>query len=464
MDRRQFLTLGGASAMAGLAGCNDVFGGESSQPDDGTQPDTADEPSGWYSVGRTPRNHAYHPTAATPASSSSNGTLPRRWDWRPSLPEQGNETTFTGDISGVVSDGQYLYTVVSGTTFPTDAEPTPLNALFAIDPASGETVWQASFNDGPALGGAVAPTVADERILLVGQTVQAFRRNGERDWRVEPATAAAGPPVATDGEVYVPTLGGVECRSLADGSERWTSGTTPATGSSTVGVASDTVYASLGTTVVALGRTDGTERWRTDAGTESAVSPGIKTAVGSPIVDDGCVYVAGGLSAALNGDNAALVALDGADGTELWRYRPEQRASGDGPPVAGVYGLPVLVDGRLVAIARTTGGDPTGYTGFGIVALNTADGSETWRARLSPTLATSVVGASDTVYAGTGGASNEPTENALAAFDTATGSPVGVGETDGMGGISRGQPVAVVDDAVVVPTRKGLVAFGESSE
>ncbi|WP_436901531.1 outer membrane protein assembly factor BamB family protein [Halovenus halobia] len=463
MDRRQFLALGGASTVVGLAGCSDVFDGGDTQPDDGAQTDT-DDAAGWRSVGRTPRNHVYHPTAVTPQSSSSNGTLPRRWGWQPSLPDADGDPTFTGQISGVVSDGQYLYTVVSGTMFRSNNETSPLNTLFAIDPASGETVWRTAFNDGPALGSAVTPAVADERILLVGRTLQAFRRTGERDWRTTPAQVATGPPVATDADVYLPTAGGVECRTLADGSERWTVSPGAVSRSSTVAVAENTVYASLGNEVVALARADGTERWRTDAGTESALRPGSRTPVGTPVVDDQRVYVAGGFSAALNGDNAALVALDRASGDELWRYRPEPSAAGDGPQVAGVYGLPVLVDGRLLAIARTTGGDPTGYSEFGMVAINTADGSEIWASALSQTLATSVVGASDTVYAGTGGASDEPTENALAAFDTADGSPVGVGETDGMGGISRGQPVAVVDDAIVVPTRNGLVAFGESAE
>lgn len=467
MDRRRLLGVVGTGATAILGGCSGFLGGgdDRSGTDDSGGGGSGGAPHEWPSVGRTPRNHANNPTAETPRGESEADLLSRRWAWRPPTAEEAagdDETTFTGDVSGAVGDDEYLYTVVSGTAILPDGETEPLNTLFAVDPGSGETVWQSSFTDGSALGGVVPPTVTDDRIVLAGRALHAFRDDGDRAWQVDPAQVAAGPPVATGDELYLPTNGGVECRALGDGREHWTAPVGAVTGSSTVAVADDTVYVSRANEVVALARNDGTEQWRSGAGTESAVSPGIRTTVGSPVVDDDRVYVAGGLSVAAQGDNAALVALDRTGGTEQWRYRPEPSAAGEGPPVAGVYGLPALVDDRLIAVVRVTGGDPTGFSEFGLVAVDTAEGTELWRSALGPTLGTSVVGAGDTVYAGTGGAPADETENALQGFTVADGSPVGVGETDGMGGISIGQPAAVVDDAVVVPTRDGLVAFGDT--
>lgn len=222
---------------------------------------------------------------------------------------------------------------------------------------------------------------------------------------------AASAPVVVGDLVVVATSAGVSALSFRDGTEAWRStAVTPATVESPIDYGETlvppvagpdgAVYAAGEDALVALDP-DGSERWRYDA------TGSFRT----PVVHRGTVHA---------GSDAGVVALDAADGTELWTAAVEPW--GD---------MPAVVDGAVVV----AGGGPT-------VALEADSGAQRWRndrqADAHP------VAADGSVYVGG--------YDGLAALDPADGAERWT--FDRGGGRSLSPPV-VTDDTLYVVERPG---------
>lgn len=188
-----------------------------------------------------------------------------------------------------------------------------------------------------------APTVR-WRTRLPGASDGSSGRSAEGTEGTEGAAAdGASAPVVADGTAFVATGAGAVALALRDGSERWH---VEAFAPATTGAfeerpvpprATDRrVYFASVDALVALDPAEGTELWRREV-----------TAVDTPAVADGTVVVptAGG-----------LLALDPADGSERWTA-----SLGDGAR------HPAIVDGTVVAAGRE------------LAAFDAADGGERWR-------------------------------------------------------------------------------------
>ncbi|WP_440990543.1 outer membrane protein assembly factor BamB family protein [Haloarchaeobius baliensis] len=473
-DRRRLLGLLGTGLATSVAGCSGDGGGaeptaaETDQPTttqpggDGTTATTEETGDGtdedgettasvaWNVVGHTPQNHTYDGAVAGPG-----GEPTRRWRWEYPLVE---EAEYPGVVySTPVADDGTLYSLFSGYfrdvgTDSNDDGETYRNRLVAVDAANGEQQWetQVAPEDGWA-NGLPAPTVGDGAVVVYVRTLQAIdAESGERRWQNENARTAYGPLVADAGEVFVPSAGdgtSLAVYDLADGSERWTALDRVST-NSFVGLSDDTVFAAARDEVVALDRSDGTELWRTSAGTESVVlGAGRLGPVHAPVVDDEAVYVAGGYQAAVQRDTGAVVALDRSDGTERWRFKPE---AGDAQTeISGVWGLPVLHDGTLYVVGGR--GDVTsGSASYQLYAVDADSGVVEWEAS-TPSLTFQLVGAGEFVYAVTG--------DRLLAYSTADGSQVGSASVD-PGTLSSTLPNVLAGETLATASQNGLVGFG----
>ncbi|MFB6122047.1 MAG: PQQ-binding-like beta-propeller repeat protein [Haloferacaceae archaeon] len=161
--------------------------------------------------------------------------------------------------------------------------------LLAIGAESGSVDWRAP------LGGdrLTRPAVAGDAVVVTNRrdgVVTAYDVDGDRRWRHRTGVETRSPTVA-DGTVYVATTsdpgrsGRLVALDLGDGGEQWAVDTpSPRRGTRPV-VDGDAVY--LGCTgrdhgtLVALGRSDGTERWSFTDG---------NSGVYEPAVTDGFVY------------------------------------------------------------------------------------------------------------------------------------------------------------------------------
>jgi outer membrane protein assembly factor BamB len=168
---------------------------------------------------------------------------------------------------------------------------------------------------------------------------------------VQDAYASVGSPTVADGRVYLTTGDGVVALNLGTGEDVWSvESVDPATIRPTHGydrevvppvVAPDgTVLVGGSEALVALDGADGTERWRSET----------DHAFGVPAVVDDTVYV----SAA-----SGTAALDLADGSEAWTT--DRGAESD---------VPAIADGTVV-VSRPEE----------VVALTAADGTERWSHR-----------------------------------------------------------------------------------
>lgn len=243
-------------------------------------------------------------------------------------------------------------------------------------PMAGRDAAHSGAADGPAppyreawrrpvaLGGpAAGPVVADGAVVIVAERgVLALQpETGEVIWEVPRVEGPAGPP-AVAGDVVVHATGSgsgaaLVARQIADGREVWRifTGSAPAGGPTAAG---DAVF--VGTrdgSVLAVDAASGEERWRYE---------------GRGLVD-AAPAVAGGLVLAVSEDvatgQATIFALDADQGAEdeapVWQFAPQGAASS---PAA-----PVTVTGDTAVMASS---DAT-VRGFGLAA-----GSERWSAEL----------------------------------------------------------------------------------
>ena len=241
------------------------------------------------------------------------------------------------------------------------------------------------------------------------------------------------------------------------------------------------VYIGTPDSVLALAAADGGEVWRVAVATGN-VSTG--SGAGRPAVVDGRVFVA--ITA---GDGRsierALVALDAADGSELWRQplfeqfppgpiaadaervvlwdgsgtiRAYDPASGEVAWETGIEALgitpmgPVATGGGFVA-AILTGGE--------VIVLSAADGSEVWRMTPDPALPASVAIHEGTLLV------NDVLK--LIALDLATGAEQWSADVQSGASPFPDQPVPAVVDGIVVQgtsdasTQAALVAWDLAS-
>jgi outer membrane protein assembly factor BamB len=243
-------------------------------------------------------------------------------------------------------------------------------------PMAGRDATHSGAADGPAppyreawrvpvaLGGpASGPVVADGAVVIVAEKgVMALEpETGEVIWEVPRVEGPAGPPAAA-GDVVVHATGSgsgaaLVARQIDDGREVWRifTGSAPAGGPTAAG---DAIFAGTRDgSVLALDAASGEERWRYD--TRGVV--------------DAAPAVAGGLVLAVSEDTATgqatMLALDAEQGAEddapVWQFAPQGAASSPAAPVA------VAGDTAVLASSDAT------VRGFGLNA-----GNERWSAEL----------------------------------------------------------------------------------
>jgi outer membrane protein assembly factor BamB len=187
----------------------------------------------------------------------------------------------------------------------------------------------------------------------------------------------------------------------------------------TVGV--ETVYATIGGSVIAVG-TDGTGQWRVDV-----------SAQGGPVVVDGTIYVVS--PQIMSPSDSSILALDASDGSQRWRNHKIH------PIVVNITARLAVVDDVLYVADRNC-----------VYAVDVADGSVDFAFRgtadevfqLGPAVADGIL------YVG----GNKPEDGVMYALDAADGSERWRTELD-----QPIRPPAVADGTVYVSSRGGIHAL-----
>lgn len=188
-------------------------------------------------------------------------------------------------------------------TFDTNESYRPTREVFAVDRETGDREWTAELavGDGWYLSGHVVacedrlfvsankPTISVEAGDSIrpgsGRLFALDPTSGEIIWDWKRPDATLGIPAYADGTVYVPAsapetgTGRLHALAADDGSGTWAYPTSGALRTPTI--ASDTVYLTHGGTLAAIAISDGTRRWRLDIG----------ETLGSPIVVGDTAYV-----------------------------------------------------------------------------------------------------------------------------------------------------------------------------
>jgi outer membrane protein assembly factor BamB len=389
--RRRVLGALVTAATLSLAGCESVLDtggdGESCPPYDPVAVDR----TAWPGRYGGPSNTGMVATEAGPESDPTP-------EWRFTI------ETHVGYHTPIVADG---------TVYVHDMD----ERLWAVDAATGDTVWSQAVDPGwlaPGLGDGTLVVPLEAGLLGLDAA------SGDERWRaggdLHPEFAGAS-PLVVDGTVYMPLGVSLYALDAATGETRWRfpvglqSLSMPA-------VAGETVYfAGQDTYVYALDVADGTERWRTktDAGVEANV-----TVAGETV----CVAT----------DAGTVYTLDRETGETRWTHQFTPRAENRPrrPEAVATDGsrVYVLTDDRLTAFARSNGHRcwrqfdvTTGY----LPGIAVSDGQ---------------------VYT--------PHRDGLAALDAASGDERGVlVET----GVLRAGP-AIADGALYAISRDELVRYG----
>jgi outer membrane protein assembly factor BamB len=231
--------------------------------------------------------------------------------------------------------------VVAGTVYVADDSGT----VQALDEATGRLRWSRDLG-GPVDG---SPAVADGHLYVgtgAGQVVALDTATGVVAWRFTADGPVRASPAIVGEVLYVGSDdGNVYALDAATGSRRWARSLgAPVTRG--VAVADGVVYAgATGGRFVAVDAVTGIVRWSKDD-----LGPG---EVGTPMVADGFVFVAGGLLQV--GPSDRITALDIRDGAERWHF-----ATSDGQPLynAAVADGAVYVssnDGSVYRLDEQTG-------------------------------------------------------------------------------------------------------------
>jgi len=296
------------------------------------------------------------------------------------------------NASPVVADG-VVYAPGSGAP----------GTVHAVDAASGERLWATE----PAGYATCAPALVDDTLYFgtfAGQFHALDATTGEASWQRQIGHRfGRSSPAVVDGTVYVATLGdgplfvtGDESEAFEapallaldaeTGSRRWRFGEFPKRGSlsASPAVADGTVYLGTERALIAVDTADGSELWRREIAAHSE---------SSPAVDDGVVYYGG---PAETGDTPArLWALDAATGESLWQAGIDDISLRTSPAVA---------DGTVYVAASSmracTGDSCYGTTRGQLYALDTTTGDRQWTASIETDTRSSPAVADGTVYVG----------------------------------------------------------------
>lgn len=254
--------------------------------------------------------------------------------------------------------------------------------------------WSVSFD-----GGLTSPAVIGDRVFVqIGPgpesdgagTVLSLDADGDERWRQAlpaPGGGSSGcPPVVHRGSVYVGGLDGVYALDARDGSPRWGRKTNGSVNEAVLGH-TDRVFASTGETLLALD-TRGQKGWSYTTGDDR-----FSTAV--PAAGGGYVLY----TTRVLGSVVAIRPGTVGDPQSEWRYTPGETAF-DTPTVVGddayvpgerLHALSAATgEVRWTAPVRSTAGVSTDGDRLylptddgSLVALDTTDGTERWRASLA---------------------------------------------------------------------------------
>jgi PGF-CTERM protein len=253
-------------------------------------------------------------------------------------------------------------TVVNGTVFVGDVD----GRVHALSAASGGTLWTAEI----AADGAVrsSPTVVDGTVLVGGQAgVYGLDvATGDTRWLFETEQAVRSSPTVADGRVVVGRIdGSVSAVAAATGEEHWTTELGPLPVRSSPTVADGRVFVgSNNVGVHALDLETGDSVW---------TSPTDRAVTSSPTVAGDTLYV--------GGQDGSLYAFGVETGDRLWRVPV---GSGTSPETVPVTASPTVADG--VAVVGSTDGSvsafdvaPGAYSNGSRVSLGTLGHHGEWR-------------------------------------------------------------------------------------
>lgn len=224
---------------------------------------------------------------------------------------------------------------------------------YALDPATGDTVWKTDGVGGFANGVDGALSYADGTVFFSDGT--ALRAaDGSKKWRANDDEPTFGNHVAADGRVYYVRTEyivgndndlAVEARSAVDGTVVWTYDPDVSNRwDGRLSIADGRVFLletnDCSSVVRALDAGTGEEMWATEA--EGKLRS-------DPVVANGTIYVGGWYAPDVNSpEGHALVhALDAETGERRWAYLLDSsglETSPENPPAAGT---PVAADGKL---------------------------------------------------------------------------------------------------------------------
>jgi outer membrane protein assembly factor BamB len=332
----------------------------------------------------------YVPTDVALFAVRPEGTLKwRKWG------EDAFDRTGTWNAPAIGPDGTvYVWKEAS----PMD-EHWPGGALFALDPASGATLWSSEI--GRASYG--SPTVGADGVIYIGTAssegpskMYAINPNGTVRWDWESSTDSdcwieSSAALGSSGRVYL----NHNCSGLvaldASGSELWSK---PALGdewnSPSVGP-DGTVYIGNSDYYFYAVNPDGTRRWR--------------VAVENWMYDDSASISPDG-STIYRGDNGGIFYAFRSSGTIKWKFRG--------------------AEGQVGGAAAVTGNGVVFFpSGGSIYALRSSDGQLLWKRSLGSPVQPPAVGANGTLYVVAAGASGDSTLHAFGCGTDLDGDGIG---------------------------------------
>lgn len=235
--------------------------------------------------------------------------------------------------------------------------------LYALDAASGKTIWKVSTSGGVG----ASPALGEDLVVAAdygGNVFAVSQADGKRLWKTKLPNRVVSSPVLTSDRLMVGCYdGNAYCLSLIDGNTLWKHGTGAKIRASAGTSDEAFIAASYDGNVYALSHADGTLRWKYRIGGNIA---------GSPVVADGTVVI--------GGPDGAVYALSASDGTLRWKFR-----------TAGSVKSTPTIESGLVFL---------GSNDRHIYCLRLENGVEVWKHKTGGVVLTRPVVRDGVVYAG----------------------------------------------------------------